>query len=123
MTRTCTIKRNAPRHMRSSNSQILTTSLIETCRRSFPGTSRARQALDFGCGTGRSTRFLRQLGFDVVGFDSSVQMLQQAWSLDPAGNYQLADARGLKSFCLSLAAMLFAQTKISTDSKVISRAD
>lgn len=32
-------------------------------------------ALDFGCGTGRSTRFLRSLGFDVVGVDISQPML------------------------------------------------
>jgi SAM-dependent methyltransferase len=30
---------------------------------------RGRKSLDFGCGTGRSTRFLRQLGFEVTGVD------------------------------------------------------
>ncbi len=30
---------------------------------------RGREALDFGCGTGRSTRFLRRLGFGAVGVD------------------------------------------------------
>jgi len=29
------------------------------------------RALDFGCGTGRSTRILRKLGFDVTGVDVS----------------------------------------------------
>jgi SAM-dependent methyltransferase len=30
---------------------------------------RGREALDFGCGTGRSIRFLRKLGFSTVGVD------------------------------------------------------
>src|SRR5574341_1320733 len=46
------------------------------------------KALDFGCGTGRSTRFLRKLGFDVVGVDISKQMLKNARELDPRGNYR-----------------------------------
>lgn len=32
-------------------------------------------ALDLGCGSGRSTRFLRGLGLEVVGFDASCAML------------------------------------------------
>jgi len=57
-----------------------------------------KKAFDFGCGTGRSTRFLRELGFNVIGFDVSAQMVQQARSLDPAGDYRLADAGGLTAF-------------------------
>ena len=47
------------------------------------------RALDFGCGTGRSTRFLRQLGFDVTGIDISEDMLRIARSTDPSGDYRL----------------------------------
>jgi predicted TPR repeat methyltransferase len=43
-----------------------------------------RRALDFGCGTGRSTRFLRNLGFNVTGIDISEDMLQIARATDPA---------------------------------------
>lgn len=50
---------------------------------------RGMRALDFGCGAGRSTRFLRRLGFDVVGVDISEQMLRLARERDPAGDYQL----------------------------------
>ncbi len=46
-----------------------------------------RKALDFGCGAGRSTRFLRGLGFDVVGVDIAEPMLQYARALDPEGTY------------------------------------
>jgi len=46
-------------------------------------------ALDFGCGTGRSTRFLRQLGFEVVGVDISTEMIAQARAIDPQGDYRL----------------------------------
>jgi len=53
------------------------------------------QALDFGCGTGRSTRFLRNLGFEVVGVDISEQMLAQARALDQEGDYRLIEDGGL----------------------------
>ena len=43
------------------------------------------RALDFGCGTGRSTRFLRNLGLKVIGVDISQAMLDQARALDPSG--------------------------------------
>jgi SAM-dependent methyltransferase len=46
-------------------------------------------ALDFGCGTGRSTRFLRNLGLNVIGADISQAMLDQARTLDPSGEYHL----------------------------------
>lgn len=47
------------------------------------------RALDFGCGAGRSTRFLRDLGFDVTGIDVSEAMLREASSRDPGGRYVL----------------------------------
>ena len=43
-------------------------------------------ALDFGCGAGRSTRFLARLGFHVTGVDISPEMLAQARRLDQAGD-------------------------------------
>jgi len=50
---------------------------------------RGRKAVDFGCGTGRSTRFLQKLGFDVVGVDISEDMIKKARELDPKGDYCL----------------------------------
>jgi ubiquinone/menaquinone biosynthesis C-methylase UbiE len=47
------------------------------------------KAIDFGCGTGRSTRFLRGLGFDVIGVDISEHMLALARKRDPGGEYCL----------------------------------
>ena len=47
---------------------------------------RGPQALDFGCGAGRSTRFLRQLGFDTVGVDIAAPMLARARARDPEGD-------------------------------------
>lgn len=50
---------------------------------------RGQAALDFGCGAGRSTRFLRGLGFEPVGIDISPAMLQLARAADPGGRYLL----------------------------------
>ncbi len=47
------------------------------------------KALDFGCGTGRSTRFITQLGFEVTGIDISRDMVDLAQNTDPSGRYQL----------------------------------
>lgn len=49
---------------------------------------RGRQALDFGCGTGRSTRFLRRHGFHAVGMDTADEMLRKAREVDPGGDYR-----------------------------------
>ena len=56
------------------------------------------KALDFGCGTGRSTRFLRKLGFNVTGVDVSEDMLRIARSLDPSGDYHLVPGDNLDEF-------------------------
>lgn len=45
------------------------------------------RAIDFGCGTGRSTRFLKELGFEVTGIDIAEEMLAIARQKDPSGNY------------------------------------
>jgi SAM-dependent methyltransferase len=49
------------------------------------------KALDFGCGTGRSTRFVRQLGFETVGIDIAPEMVAKARDLDPEGDYRLLE--------------------------------
>ncbi|HUU44231.1 MAG TPA: class I SAM-dependent methyltransferase, partial [Acidobacteriota bacterium] len=56
---------------------------------------KGQTALDFGCGTGRSTRFLKSLGFDVVGVDIAEDMLAQARARDPEGHYRLIGDDGL----------------------------
>lgn len=48
-----------------------------------------RRALDFGCGTGRSSRFLKERGFEVSGVDISAAMLAHARARDPGGEYRL----------------------------------
>ncbi len=56
------------------------------------------RALDFGCGTGRSTRVLRKLGFDVTGVDTSEDMLRIARTTDPFGDYRLVPGDNLNQF-------------------------
>ncbi|HVT13391.1 MAG TPA: class I SAM-dependent methyltransferase [Fimbriimonadaceae bacterium] len=73
---------------------------------------RPGRALDFGCGAGRSTQFLRGLGFEATGVDISEQMLAKARELDPAGDYRLSTERGPaglheRSFDLVFSAFTF----------------
>lgn len=56
------------------------------------------KAMDFGCGTGRSTRFARRLGFDVVGVDIAREMIARAAEIDPAGDYRLLRDDDLSQF-------------------------
>ncbi len=52
------------------------------------------RALDFGCGTGRSTRFLKHLGFDVIGVDISTEMVAVARRNDPGEDYRVIEDGG-----------------------------
>jgi len=60
--------------------------------------ARGARALDFGCGTGRSARFLRGLGLQVVGVDISEIMLNHARGRDPGGDYRLISDGSLAGF-------------------------
>ncbi len=71
-----------------------------------------KKAIDFGCGTGRSSRFLKQLGFNVTGIDISADMLAIARKIDSAGDYQLVSNGeyahlGLQQFDLVQAIFTF----------------
>jgi SAM-dependent methyltransferase len=79
------------------------------------------KALDFGCGTGRSTRLLRKLGFDVSGVDISQDMLQIARELDPSGDYRIVPGDDLSAFppeTFDLIVSLFTFDNISGAKKV-----
>jgi len=57
-----------------------------------------RKAIDFGCGAGRSTRFLQKLGFNTVGVDIAEDMLKKAREIDPKGDYRLIEDGNLSQF-------------------------
>jgi len=83
---------------------------------------RGKQALDFGCGAGRSTRFLRELGFDAVGVDIAEPMLAQARERDPEGDYRLVpdgDLKSLPSGALDLVLSAFTFDNIPTREKKV----
>ncbi len=73
---------------------------------------RGDTALDFGCGTGRSTRFLAKHGFRALGVDQAAEMIASARALDPDGDYRQSGGEALASlvperFALVLAAFTF----------------
>jgi SAM-dependent methyltransferase len=59
---------------------------------------KGRRAIDFGCGAGRSTRFLQKLGFNAVGVDISEDMIKKAKEIDPEGDYRLIDDGDFSQF-------------------------
>lgn len=73
-------------------------------------------ALDFGCGAGRSTRFLKRLGLDATGVDVSASMIEHARTADPAGSYRRigdGDFSGLEAESLDLVFSAFAFDNIA----------
>src|SRR5215510_13580985 len=54
-----------------------------------------RRTVDIGCGEGRLTRHLKELGHQVVGIDASPSMVAAARQLDPSMDIRLADAATL----------------------------
>jgi ubiquinone/menaquinone biosynthesis C-methylase UbiE len=59
---------------------------------------KGKKAIDFGCGTGRSTRFLSNIGFETVGIDISEDMIRKARELDLEGNYCLVEDGDFSKF-------------------------
>jgi predicted TPR repeat methyltransferase len=83
---------------------------------------KGRMAIDFGCGTGRSTRFLRACGFDVTGIDISERMITKARELDPNGDYRLirdGDFSQFRSGDYDLVLSAFTFDNIATATKKV----
>ena len=57
--------------------------------------SPSRQTVDVGCGEGRLTRHLKELGHRIIGIDASPSMVAAARELDPSMDIRLADAAAL----------------------------
>ncbi len=84
---------------------------------------KGKRALDFGCGAGRSTRFLRNLGFETVGIDVSAEMIRIAKETDPRGDYRLVgdgDLGVLRGTEFDLGMSAFAFDNIPTLEKKVS---
>jgi SAM-dependent methyltransferase len=74
--------------------------------------TKGQTAIDFGCGTGRSTRFLQKLGFRVVGVDIAPDMIAKAREFDRLGDYRLMPDNSLsvldgKKYDLALSVFTF----------------
>ena len=68
-------------------------------------------ALDFGCGGGRSTRFLKSLGFNTIGVDVNDRFIYEAKQRDLDGKYKLIKDYSLpfndRSFDLIFSGIVF----------------
>ncbi len=82
--------------------------------------ARGKTALDFGCGTGRSTRFLQKLGYTSTGVDISQAMIDKARQFDPNGDYRLigdGDLSSLNHAAYNLVLSVFTFDNIPSMSK------
>jgi SAM-dependent methyltransferase len=89
--------------------------------RDIPGIVREHvkglDALDFGCGTGRSTRFLENLGLKAIGVDIAPDMIARARERDPRGDYRLigdGDLSALRGVTFDLVLSAFTFDNIAT---------
>jgi len=83
---------------------------------------KGRKAIDFGCGAGRSTRFLQKLGFKAVGVDISKDMIKKAKEIDSEGDYRLieeGDFIQFKDEAFDLALSVFTFDNIPTMEKKV----
>jgi SAM-dependent methyltransferase len=83
---------------------------------------KGNEAFDFGCGTGRSTRFLRRIGFSAIGVDISREMVRKARELDPEGDYRLVkdgDFGWFKECTFDLVLSVFTFDNIPTVKKKV----
>jgi SAM-dependent methyltransferase len=81
---------------------------------------RGAEAIDFGCGTGRSTRFLRQHGFHAVGVDIAEEMLRKAREIDPGSDYRRIEDGDFSQFpaaACDLVLSMFTFDNIATREK------
>lgn len=66
--------------------------------------------VDFGCGTGISTRLFSERGFRVIGIDPNEKMLEQAVKIGGGAQYQIGDSektnleRNIADLCISAQA-------------------
>jgi len=83
---------------------------------------KGNKAIDFGCGTGRSTRFLQKLGFGAIGIDIAANMIKKAREMDPSGDYRLVadgDLSQLKTSAYDLVLSIFTFDNIPTMEKKV----
>ena len=59
---------------------------------------RIDRVLDFGCGAGLSTRFIKSLGYHCVGVDVNDEMISLAKKNDPSGEYIKTESQGILPF-------------------------
>lgn len=102
---------------------VLDAPMIERLRRLSGG-----RALDVGCGEGRFCRILKREGFDAVGLDPTIELLDAARARDPDGAYVEGRAEALDfadaSFdlvvsCLSLIDIEHADRAIAEMARVL----
>lgn len=87
----------------------------------FSQYAKSTAAIDFGCGAGRSTRFLRKCGFQAIGVDISKQMIAKAREVDPGGDYRViknGDFSGLKAGAYALVLSAFTFDNIASSRKL-----
>lgn len=66
------------------------------------------RAVDFGCGTGRTARFLQSRGFSTIGLDISAEMVEIACVRDPNGDYRVIGDGDLSSLSEESADLVLA---------------